>query len=80
MRAHVGRRSAPPGMEAAGWGTGSLITSVNVEGLAASLEIGFVSGRSNLTCRVTDAADTAYSLRRLPTRGVLSTARDVSRE
>ena len=52
----------------------------DVEGLAAPVEIGFVSGGSNLTCRVTDAAGATYALRRPPTGGVLSTARDVSRE
>jgi aminoglycoside phosphotransferase (APT) family kinase protein len=53
----------------------------NVDGLAGPVEFGLVSGgRSNLTYRVTDAAGTAYALRRPPTGGVLSTAHDVSRE
>jgi hypothetical protein len=62
MRAQVG---------AAGYGSGRVgyWLADYVEGLAVSVEIGFVSGRSNLTCRVTDAAGTAYALRRLPTRG-----------
>jgi aminoglycoside phosphotransferase (APT) family kinase protein len=53
----------------------------HVDGLAVPVEFGLVSGgRSNLTYRVTDAAGTAYALRRPPTGGVLSTAHDVSRE
>jgi aminoglycoside phosphotransferase (APT) family kinase protein len=70
--------SALPGIEAervGRWLAG------HVDGLAGPVEFGLVSGgRSNLTYRVTDAAGTAYALRRPPTGGVLSTAHDVSRE
>jgi len=53
----------------------------HVDGLTGPVELELVSGgRSNLTYRITDAAGTAYSLRRPPTGGVLSTAHDVSRE
>jgi len=53
----------------------------HVDGLAGPVEFELVSGgRSNLTYRITDAAGTAYALRRPPTGGVLSTAHDVGRE
>ncbi len=53
----------------------------HVDGLTGPVEFELVSGgRSNLTYRITDAAGTAYALRRPPTGGVLSTAHDVSRE
>ena len=53
----------------------------HVDGLTGPVELELVSGgRSNLTYRITDAAGTAYALRRPPTGGVLSTAHDVSRE
>ena len=37
-------------------------------------------GRSNLTYQLTDAAGATYALRRPPTGGVLSTARDALRD
>lgn len=70
--------SALPGIEAERVGRW---LAEHVDGLAGPVEFGLVSGgRSNLTYRVTDAAGTAYALRRPPTGGVLSTAHDVSRE
>jgi len=70
--------SALPGIEAERVGRW---LAENVDGLTGPVEFGLVSGgRSNLTYRVTDAAGTAYALRRPPTGGVLSTAHDVSRE
>jgi hypothetical protein len=57
--------SAPPGMEA-GWGTGSLMTSRAWRPGGDRVCLGV---RSNLTCRVTDAAGAAYALRRPPTGG-----------
>lgn len=77
MRAHVGRR-----VGAAGYGSGRVgyWLADDVEGLAAPVEIGFVSGalESDLPghrCR-------GYRVCLAPPadRGVLSTARDVSRE
>ena len=53
----------------------------HVEGLAEPVQFELISGgRSNLTYRLTDAADTVYALRRPPLGGVLSTAHDMSRE
>jgi len=53
----------------------------HVPGLVGPVEIELVSGgRSNLTYRITDAAGSAYALRRPPVGGVLSTAHDVGRE
>jgi len=70
--------SALPGIEAERVGRW---LAEHVDGLVGPVEFGLVSGgRSNLTYRVTDAAGTAYALRRPPTGGVLSTAHDVSRE
>src|SRR5690348_18455547 len=70
--------SALPGIEADQVGRW---LAENIDGLVDPVEFGLVSGgRSNLTYRVTDAAGTAYALRRPPTGGVLSTAHDVSRE
>src|SRR5690242_20861488 len=70
--------SALPGIEAervGRWLAG------HVDGLVGPVEFGLVSGgRSNLTYRVTDAAGTAFALRRPPTGGVLATAHDMSRE
>ena len=70
--------SALPGIEA---GRVERWLAGHVDGLAAPVEFGLVSGgRSNLTYRLTDAAGVIYALRRPPTGGVLSTAHDVSRE
>ena len=70
--------SALPGIDAEGVGRW---LARHVDGLTGPLEFELVSGgRSNLTYRITDAAGTAYALRRPPTGGVLSTAHDVSRE
>jgi aminoglycoside phosphotransferase (APT) family kinase protein len=53
----------------------------NVPGLRAPVRFALVAGgHSNLTYQVTDAAGTAFALRRPPTGGVLSTAHDMSRE
>jgi len=70
--------SALPGIEA---GRVERWLAGHVDGLAAPVEFGLISGgRSNLTYRLTDAAGSTYALRRPPTGGVLSTAHDVSRE
>ena len=53
----------------------------HVAGLAGPVEFELIcGGHSNLTYRLTDAAGTAYALRRPPLGGVLSTAHDMSRE
>jgi len=55
--------------------------AAHVPGLVGPVALTLVAGgRSNLTYRVTDAAGTAYALRRPPTGGVLSTAHDMGRE
>jgi aminoglycoside phosphotransferase (APT) family kinase protein len=57
--------SAPPGMEA---GRVGYWLADDVEGLAGpGGDRVCLGGRSNLTCRVADAAGAAYALRRPPT-------------
>lgn len=53
----------------------------NIEGAQGPFEFALIAGgRSNLTFRVTDAADGAYVLRRPPLGHVLQSAHDVARE
>jgi aminoglycoside phosphotransferase (APT) family kinase protein len=76
----AGPRPAP---EAAGLDTKRVShwLAEHVDGLVPPVEFELISGgRSNLTYRLTDAAGTAYALRRPPTGGVLATAHDMSRE
>ncbi|MEO6570969.1 MAG: phosphotransferase family protein [Ilumatobacteraceae bacterium] len=55
--------------------------SDHVDGVVAPFEFELiVGGRSNLTYRVTDSADTRFVLRRPPTGHVLATAHDMARE
>ena len=55
--------------------------TANVSGAVAPFTFDLIAGgRSNLTYRVTDAAGTAYALRRPPVSHVLATAHDMARE
>jgi len=55
--------------------------AANVAGAVPPFAFDLIAGgRSNLTYRVTDAAGTAYALRRPPVSHVLATAHDMARE
>jgi aminoglycoside phosphotransferase (APT) family kinase protein len=70
-----------PAVEGIDRGPVSAWLSANVAGAEAPFTFELIAGgRSNLTYRVTDAAGTAYALRRPPVSHVLATAHDMARE